>query len=163
PRFVEAVLADAKITLAYRAEPVKFRSSWHGLAHAVRLAWVSDAFLAQVCYRAKARAQARGLPIVPQLAHRLAMMTAQVCIGDRVVMEPGVYIARGQVVIDGISEVKRGAVFFPWVTIGLRAGDFNGPTIEEDVKVGTGAKVFGPITLGRGASIGANAVVFDDV
>jgi serine O-acetyltransferase len=125
--------------------------------------WVSDAFLAQACYRAKARLQALGVPVLPRIAHRLAMMTAQVCIGDPVVMHPGVYIAHGQVVIDGFVEIDRGVVIFPWVTIGLRAGDFKGPTIQHHVHIGTGAKVIGPVTVHRGARVGANAVVIDDV
>jgi serine O-acetyltransferase len=74
-----------------------------------------------------------------------------------------VYIAHGQVVIDGLCEVGTGVIIFPFVTIGLRAGDIRGPRVEEDVSIGTGAKLIGPITVGAGARIGANAVVVDDV
>jgi serine O-acetyltransferase len=35
--------------------------------------------------------------------------------------------------------------------------------IERDVSIGTGAKVIGPVRIGAGARIGANAVVVDDV
>lgn len=163
PKFVEALVADARVAMAYRAERVEFRSTADGVIHALRLMWVSDSFFAQACYRAKARLQALGIPVLPRLAHHLAMATAQVCIGDPVVMAPGIYIAHGQVVIDGVSEVGPGAVFFPWITVGLRAGDFTGPVIGANVKVGTGAKIVGPVTIGDGASVGANAVVVDDV
>ena len=61
------------------------------------------------------------------------------------------------------SEIRPGVVIGPFVTIGLRQGDIAGPTIEEDVSVGTGAKVLGPVRVGAGATIGANAVVVDDV
>ncbi len=37
------------------------------------------------------------------------------------------------------------------------------PTLEDDVVVGAGAQILGPITVGRGARIGANAVVLKDV
>ena len=37
------------------------------------------------------------------------------------------------------------------------------PTIEDNVTIGAGAKVLGPITIGEGSSIGANAVVTKDV
>ena len=37
------------------------------------------------------------------------------------------------------------------------------PTLEDDVVVGVGARVLGPVHLGRGAKVGANAVVLDDV
>jgi serine O-acetyltransferase len=54
-------------------------------------------------------------------------------------------------------------VIFPFVTIGLRAGEVRGPTVESGVSIGTGAKLIGPIRVGAGARIGANAVVVDDV
>ncbi len=37
------------------------------------------------------------------------------------------------------------------------------PVIEDDVWIGPGAVVLGPITVGRGAAVGANAVVTKDV
>lgn len=163
PRFFAALVADAKVTSAYRAERFEFRGRVDALLVALRLMWVSDAFAAQSLYRAKARMQSLGIPILPRIAHRLAMMTAQVCIGDPVLMQPGVYIAHGQVVIDGFVEIHRGVVIFPWVTIGLRAGNFKGPKILEHVHIGTGAKVIGPVTVGKHARIGANAVVVGDV
>ena len=51
----------------------------------------------------------------------------------------------------------------PQVTIGGRSDLWDVPIIEDDVYIGTGAKVLGPITVGRGATIGANAVVIHDV
>ena len=163
PHFVHALTADARVAAAYRAERYEFHGRVDALVQALRLMWVSDAFFAQACYRAKARLQSLRIPILPRLAHRLAMMTAQVCIGDPVVVRPGIYLAHGQVVIDGFVEIQRGTVIFPWVTIGLRAGDFRGPTIGRGVQIGTGAKVIGPVTIGPNAQIGANAVVVDDV
>ena len=47
--------------------------------------------------------------------------------------------------------------------IGLRAGNYQGATIERNVSIGTGAKIIGPVRIGEGATIGANAVVVDDV
>jgi serine O-acetyltransferase len=163
PPFVRAVVADARVTAAHRGERHRFTSRLDACATAVRLLWVSDAFAAQVLYRAKARLQSLGIPVLPRLAHRMAMSTAQVCIGDPVVVEPGIYLAHGQVVIDGLTEVGHGTVIFPWVTIGLRESDYQGPRIGPNVRIGTGAKIIGPVTVGAGASIGANAVVLDDV
>jgi serine O-acetyltransferase len=163
PHFFAALIADLKVTSAYRAEPYEFKGRIDALARVVRLMWVSDAFFAHACYRAKARLQALGVPVLPRVFHRLAMMSSQVCIGDPVLMQPGCYIAHGQVVIDGFVEIHRGAILFPWVTIGLRAGNFQGAVIERDVHIGTGAKIIGPVRIGRGARIGANAVVVNDV
>lgn len=38
-----------------------------------------------------------------------------------------------------------------------------GPRLEQDVVVMCGAKILGPVTIGRGSVIGANAVVLKDV
>jgi serine O-acetyltransferase len=78
-------------------------------------------------------------------------------------VEPGIYVMHGQVVVDGLVRIGHGAVIGPFVTIGLRAGNFLGPTIEPGVQIGTGAKILGPVQVGAGAQIGANAVVVDDV
>jgi serine O-acetyltransferase len=37
------------------------------------------------------------------------------------------------------------------------------PTVEDDVSIGSGAKLLGPVTVGRGAKVGANTVVIEDV
>jgi serine O-acetyltransferase len=163
PRLREALLADARITAGYRGERNEFRSRADAALQVLRLMWVSDAFLAQALYRLKARLQALGVPLLPRLAHRLAMAIAQVSIGDPVVARPGMYIVHGQIVIDGIVEIAEGAVIAPFVTLGLRAGDTKGPTIGAHVSIGTGAKIIGPVTVGDRAQIGANAVVVDDV
>lgn len=163
PRLREALVADARLTARYRGERDAFRSRLDAGAQILRLAWVSDAFLAQALYRAKARLQGLRVPILPRLAHRLAMAIAQVAIGDPVVVHPGVYIVHGQVVVDGLVEIHPGATIFPFVTIGLRAGDVQGATIGPDVSIGTGAKVIGGVRIGAGSRIGANAVVLDDV
>jgi serine O-acetyltransferase len=163
PRLREAVLADALTTMRFRGEGENFGSRLDALRQIVRLAWCSDAFLGQVLYRIKARMLARGIPLVPRIAHRLAMAIAQISIGDPVVVEPGIYVIHGQVVIDGLVHIGAGTVLAPFITIGLRAGDFNGPTLERGVQVGTGAKIIGPVTVGAGAQIGANAVVVQDV
>ena len=163
PKLIEALVADARITAAYRGERFKFRSRLDACTQIVRLAIVSDAFFAQSCYRVKARLQALGVPVLPRIAHRAAMMIAQVSIGDTVVIAPGLYLFHGQVVIDGLTEIGAAARIAPFVTIGLREGHFDGPTIASNVFIGTGAKIIGPVHIGHRARNGANAVVVSDV
>lgn len=163
PRLRQALAADIEATARYRGERHEFRSVLDLAVQGVRLAVVSDAFLAQAAYRVKARLQALGVPLLPRLVHRLAMTLAQVSIGDPVVVHPGVYIVHGQVVIDGLVEIHPDVTIFPFVTIGLRSGDVRGATVERGVSIGTGAKLIGPVHVGAGARIGANAVVLADV
>ncbi len=163
PRLWDAVVADARVALLHRGERYEFRSAADAAIQVLRLVWSADAFLGQALYRAKASLQRRGVPVLPRLLHRLAMLSGGVTIGDPVVIDPGLHLLHGQVVIDGVVQIRPGVVIGPFVTIGLRQGDIAGPTIEEDVSVGTGAKVLGPVRVGAGATIGANAVVVDDV
>jgi serine O-acetyltransferase len=163
PRLREAVVADARLTAEHRGERSEFRPGLDTAIQILRLMWISDALIAQFLYRLKARLQALHVPVLPWLAHRLAIATAGVAIGDPVLVHPGIYLLHGQVVIDGIAEIDGGVVIAPFVTIGLRAGDFDGPKIGPNVEIGTGAKIIGPVRVGAGARIGANAVVVADV
>ena len=162
PKFFRTVAADARVTLAYRAEPYDFQSKLKLIIEILRLCWVADAFLALVLYRMRSRLTRFKIPLIPTILHRFAMMHSQVSVGSTVIIHPGIYIPHGQIVIDGMTEIGSGAVFSPWVTIGLRAGVFQGPTLGRNVHIGTGAKIIGPISIGDGVVIGANAVVVKD-
>ena len=139
-----------RLAAMYRGERFDARSHVGAIALVLRLCWASDAFAAQVLYRLKACLQAKQVPLLPRLAHHLAMALSQVSIGDPVIVEPGVYLVHGQVVVDGLVRIGSGTVISPFVTIGLRAGDIQGPTIDRDVHIGTGAKLIGPVHVGAG-------------
>jgi serine O-acetyltransferase len=49
------------------------------------------------------------------------------------------------------------------VTLGTNGERVGAPTLEDDVFVGAGAKILGPITVGKGATIGANSLVITDI
>ena len=69
------------------------------------------------------------------------------------------------VVIGETAEVGDDVTLYQGVTLGgtsLEKGKRH-PTLENGVIVGSGAQVLGPITVGEGARIGANAVVLKDV
>lgn len=163
PRLAAAVSADLTAYSLQRGEPPAPKSKVMTIWRALRLVWLTDAFGALLAYRIKAVCQRRGIPVIPRLAHKYAMRSAQVCIGDRTHVEPGIVIPHGQVVIDGFVTVGAGTHIRPFVTIGLRGDHIAGPTIRRNVKIGTGAKLIGVITVGEGAVIGANSVVVDDV
>lgn len=68
----------------------------------------------------------------------------------------GTVIHKEAVVLDG-------AIISTGVTIGGRSGFDGAPIIEQGVLVGSGAKILGRIRIGAYASIGANAVVLEDI
>ena len=78
----------------------------------------------------------------------------------------GLFIDHGMgVVIGETAEVGDNVTLYHGVTLGGTGKDEGKrhPTIEDGVIIGTGAKVLGPITIGKGAKIGANAVVLNNV
>jgi serine O-acetyltransferase len=163
PGFLEALLADARVAAAYRGERQEFRSRLDGVVQALRLMLQTDAFLALAAYRAKARLQALGIPVLPWLAHRLAISSGQISIADTALVHPGVFIPSGQVVVYGSVEIGSGVTLLPWVLIGPLGGGVRGPTIGPFALIGAGAKVMGEIEVGTGARVGTNAVVLEDV
>jgi len=68
------------------------------------------------------------------------------------------------VVIGETAEVGDDVMLYHGVTLGgrQREGGKRHPTIEDGVAVGAGAKILGPITVGAGSVVGANAVVTKD-
>ncbi len=65
------------------------------------------------------------------------------------------------VVINTTVKGGRNVVLEHQVTIGAEKGV--SPILGDNVFVGAGAKILGGVTLGKGAKVGANAVVLDDV
>ncbi len=162
PKLWEALEADTRAFLRGRGEEHEVQSRLSLLRQIARLSWSTDAFVGLALYRVRGRLLARNVPVLPQVLHRACMALFQMSIGDPVVIEPGIYIPHGQVVIDGRVDIGSGTVLAPWVTIGLTRGTV-GPTIGHNTLVGTGAKILGALKVGDHARIGANAVVVDDV
>lgn len=84
-------------------------------------------------------------------------------------MGRGIFIDHGiGVVIGETASVGDNCIIFHGVTLGSRGGsglskDFRHPQVGNHVLLGAGAKLIGPITVGDGAKIGANAVITKNV
>ncbi len=81
-------------------------------------------------------------------------------IGRRVVIDHGHGIVIGET-----AEVGDDVMIYQGVTLGGTGKDIGKrhPTVESGVMIGAGAKVLGPITIGKNAKIAAGAVVVKDV
>ena len=69
------------------------------------------------------------------------------------------------VVIGETAEVGANVTMYQGVTLGgtgFETGKRH-PTVQDNVTIGSGAKLLGPITIGHGAKIGANTVVIHEV
>jgi len=69
------------------------------------------------------------------------------------------------VVIGETAEIGDDCTLYHGVTLGGTSWEKGKrhPTLEDDVVIGAGAKILGPIHIGRGARIGSNAVVVREV
>lgn len=67
------------------------------------------------------------------------------------------------IIVHSGTTIGRRVTLMQQVTLGAKDGRDTAPFIEDDVFIGAGAKVLGGVRIGRGATIGANAVVTRDV
>jgi serine O-acetyltransferase len=82
-------------------------------------------------------------------------------IGHRLFIDHGMGVVIGET-----TEIGDDVTLYQGVTLGgtsLSRGNKRHPTLEDGVIVGAGAKVLGSFTVGKGARIGANAVVVNEV
>lgn len=81
-------------------------------------------------------------------------------IGKRLFIDHGTGIVIGET-----SEIGDDVTIYHGVTLGGTGKDCvkRHPTIKNNVMIGAGAKILGPITIGENSKIGANAVVLEDV
>ena len=78
----------------------------------------------------------------------------------------GVFIDHGSgVVIGETCEIGNNVLIYQGVTLGGTGKDVGKrhPTIEDDVMISCGAKVLGPLTIGKGSKIGSGSVVLKSV
>jgi serine O-acetyltransferase len=163
PPFVRAIARDALTFALHRGEAAKVRTRFGRVIYTLLLPFRASEYFALVLYRLRAVLRRAHIPLLPALINWTCALGWGIRIGDHVVIKEGVYIPHGQIVIDGPVVIGSGCVLCPWITIGLVQGDVRAPQIADGVFVGTGAKMLGPLTVGYGVRIGANAVVLSDV
>src|SRR3954452_6805422 len=117
----------------------------HRVAHALHVAGVPAASRA-LAYVARA---VTGIEIHPAAR-----------VGDALFIDHGMGVVIGET-----AEVGANVTIYQGVTLGgtAFATGKRHPTVQDNVTIGSGAKLLGPITIGHGAKIGANAVVIHDV
>jgi serine O-acetyltransferase len=128
-------------------------ASWPGL-HAVLAHRVAHALLA-----------AR-VPVLPRALAYLSRSVTGIEIHPAARVGDALFIDHGMgVVIGETAELGANVTVYQGVTLG-GTGFATGkrhPTVQDNVTIGSGAKLLGPITIGHGAKIGANSVVIHDV
>ena len=107
-----------------------------------------------------------GVPLVPRALSMASRTVTGIEIHPAADIGMGFFVDHGAgVVVGETAEIGENVTLYQGVTLG-GTGFATGkrhPTLEDNVTVGSGAKLLGPITIGHGAKIGANSVVIHDV
>jgi serine O-acetyltransferase len=109
---------------------------------------------------------AAGVPVLPRTLAMVSRAVTGIEIHPAAVIGEGLFIDHGAgVVIGETAEIGDDVTLYQGVTLG-GTGFATGkrhPTVQDNVTIGSGAKLLGPIMVGHGAKIGANSVVITDV
>ena len=115
--------------------------------------------LANALYRAR-------VPFLPLVIAAIARSITGIEIHPAATIGEGFFIDHGMgVVIGQTAEIGDDVTLYQGVTLG-GTGFATGkrhPTVQDNVTIGSGAKLLGPITVGHGSKIGAGSVVIHDV
>jgi serine O-acetyltransferase len=107
-----------------------------------------------------------GVPLLPRMISMVARALTGIEIHPAAHIGEGLFIDHGSgVVIGETADIGANVTMYQGVTLG-GTGFATGkrhPTVQDNVTIGSGAKLLGPITVGHGAKIGANSVVITDV
>jgi serine O-acetyltransferase len=133
--------------------PAEILATWPGI-HAL------------LAYRVAHALRLSGVPFVPRLISMLTRALTGIEIHPAARIGQGLFIDHGVgVVIGETAVIGDDVTLYQGVTLG-GTGFATGkrhPTVQDNVTIGSGAKLLGPITIGHGAKIGANSVVITDV
>ncbi len=107
----------------------------------------------------------RRVPLVPRLLYGINRILFSVVLPPSVIVGRDVLLGYSGLgtVIHARAVIGDRVSIGTCVTIGGRGSHQAVPVIGNDVEIGSGAKILGPIRIGDGAAIGANAVVLTDV
>ncbi|MFO8008361.1 MAG: DapH/DapD/GlmU-related protein [Candidatus Brocadiia bacterium] len=133
-----------------------------GVARSLLHALVTDGSLCTVLYRLMGALRRWHLRPLAALAYKLNSLLSGAVIGRGARFGPGLVVLHSVgVVVNSAVRAGRNVIIESGVTIGAEKGGC--PSIGDNVFIGSGAKLIGPIRVGSDVRIGANAVVLEDV
>jgi serine O-acetyltransferase len=149
----DVAAAQTRDPAAHRVGTVEILATWPGVQ-------------ALLAHRLAHALHAAGVPLLPRLIAAAARTLTGIEIHPAARIGEGLFIDHGMgVVIGETAEIGDDVTMYQGVTLGgtgFAVGKRH-PTVQDNVTIGSGAKLLGPITVGHGSKIGANTVVIHDV
>jgi serine O-acetyltransferase len=150
----ETVIQDLRRKAAWYEYPDTTRSMLRML--------FSDGSTAQILYRAMRFCQTHHLKLLAFFLYRLNAAIGHLVIGRDAEFGPGLVILHSfGIVVNSSVRAGKNLVMEHGVTIGAEKGQ--SPLLGDNVFIGAGAKIIGPVRIGSDVKIGANAVVTRDL
>lgn len=106
------------------------------------------------------------LKFIARLLSQIGRFFTGIEIHPGAVIGKGLFIDHGMgVVIGETAEIGDNVTMYHGSTLGGTGKDTGKrhPTVKDEVIIGAGAKILGPITIGKGSKVGANSVVLKPV
>ncbi|MFD0646348.1 MULTISPECIES: serine O-acetyltransferase EpsC [Bradyrhizobium] len=108
------------------------------------------------------------IPLVGRLLRRIAWWASCLLFGSEIAMaasvDGGLYVPHPYGIVVGACDIGKRVTLLQHITIGRRDHTDRGrPRIDDGASLMAGCVVLGDITIGSGATIGANSVVLKDV
>jgi serine O-acetyltransferase len=128
----------------------------------------SPRFASVALIRHAQRLHARGFCRLAKLISLANFIIFGIEVPPRLTIGPGLVIPHPHGTIIGAGHIGRDVTIYQQVTLGAKLADFNfdlakRPYICDRVVITAGAKILGPVRIGEGAIVGANAVVLIDI
>ncbi len=147
------------------AEDVRQKAVWcYGSSswRAVMQTLLTDGTSAMFWYRAMQCAQRWRLAPLAMIFNKINAVCCQCIIGRKADFGPGFVLIHSQGVVIN-SNVRGGRQIFIEHQVTIGAEKNQTPILADNIFIGAGAKIIGPVRIGRFSRIGANAVVLHDV
>ncbi|MCC2668575.1 MAG: Serine acetyltransferase [Armatimonadetes bacterium] len=146
-------------------EDLRRKADWYDLPpsrRALLRMCLSDGSSSQILYRLMRFCQQRRLRPLAMVLYRVNAAVGHAVIGRDADLGPGLVILHSfGIVINSEVRAGRNLVLEHGVTIGAEKG--RSPVLGDNVFIGAGAKIIGPVRIGSDVKIGANAVVTRDL
>ncbi len=161
PAIVQVGYLGADIKSAFRNDPA-LQGKVFGFLELLTYAGVWAIF----CHRFAYLLNELKIPLIPRIISQLARFLTGVEIHPGAKIGKGFFIDHGHgVVIGETAEIGNNVTLFHQVTLG-GTGNSTGkrhPTLGNNVMVGAGAKIIGPLIIGDDSKIGSGSVVVKNV
>lgn len=125
-------------------------------------------FLPIVLYRVSRSAHLAGIPLLPKLLTYSNLVLFGLEVTPRCEVGPGLFFAHTSGSVIGATRIGRNATIFGGVNLGAKELDMGfdpalRPEVGDNVVLGTGCKVLGPVRIADNVTVGANSVVLRSV